>query len=130
MASDKEVLSALITIGQLTRQEREAFEGMWDQVDGRRGKLSPKQRTWAEKVFYAQKLDRPHQNRPPKETAPKIGFSYFDVERKVSASSIEQFETMCPSGKKGTPAYDRVAKFFSTGGHRFELRPLKDKPAK
>ena len=59
MASDRDVLSALIRIGQLTRQEREAFEGMWDQVDGRRGKLSPRQRAWAEKVYYAQKLDQP-----------------------------------------------------------------------
>lgn len=122
--TDRDILSALIRIGQLTRQEREAFESMWDQVDGRRGKLSPRQRSWAEKVYYAQKLDQPMAVRPPKEYAPKIGFAYDpNVKRVISASSLDQFEQMCPHVKKGGKAYQRVEHFFRTGGHRFELRP-------
>lgn len=129
MASDKDILSALIRIGQLTRQEREAFEGMWDQVDGRRGKLSPRQRAWAEKVYFAQKLDQPMAVRPPKEHAPRIAFAYdAKVKRVISASSLEQFETMCPHVTKGGKAYQRVEHFFRTGGHRFELRPKPKEP--
>ncbi len=123
MASPKDMLSALIQSGQLTTREREAFEGMWDQVHRTRGRLSNKQQAWVEKVFYEQKLDRP-QDLAPKKRYPKIGFIIDPTaKRTVSAVTLQQFETICPHFPKGSPTWKRVADFFRNGGIRFELRP-------
>lgn len=57
MATPKEMLSALLTRGQLDRRHQETFEGMWDAVH-RYGSLSNKQKAWVEREFYERKLDR------------------------------------------------------------------------
>ena len=116
------MLSTLLRIGQLTAMEREAFESMWDQIHRTRGKLSNKQSAWVERVFYKQQLDKP-QERPAKERSPKVGYFYDPtIKRTVSASNMKQFEVICPHIVKGSPAYQRVEKFFKNGGQRFELR--------
>lgn len=123
MASNKEMLSALIRIGKLTAQEREAFESMWDQAHrSANGKLSHKQKAWIEKVYYAQKLDQP-QARPAKVVPPKIGVIYDPTaKRTVEASTFKQFEAMCPHIVKGSSEYERVKTFFANGGTKFQLR--------
>lgn len=123
MASNKEMLSALIRLGKLTHQEREAFESMWDQVHRTAGKLSNKQRSWVEKVYFAQKLDQPKTLTPREPRSPKVGFAYDEaIKRTVAAFNITQFETICPTVAKDSPFYGRVKKFFESGGERFELR--------
>lgn len=122
MASQKDMLSALLRFGKITAQEREAFESMWDQAH-RTKKLSHKQNAWVEKVFYKQGLDKA-QERPAKEKpSPKVGFIYdADVKRTVSAANMKTFEMICPNVPKDSPLYKRVEKFFTSGGQRFELR--------
>jgi hypothetical protein len=117
------MLSALIRIGKITNQEREAFESMWDQIHRTRGKLSHKQNAWVEKVYFKQGLDK-NVARPAKEKpSPKIGFAYdAEAKRTVSASNMRQFETICPTVEKTSSFYLRVKKFFENGGVRFELR--------
>lgn len=123
MASAKNMLKKLLTVGKLTAQEKEAFESMWDQVHRTGGKLSHKQNAWIEKVFYKQGLDK-NVERPPKEkTSPKVGFIYDEkAKRTVSATNMKAFEAICPDVTKDSPLYQRVAKFFQNGGERFELR--------
>jgi hypothetical protein len=117
------MLSSLLRIGSLTKQEREAFESMWDQTHrSSRGELSNRQRAWIEKVYYAQHLDT-KQERAAKKIVPKTGFIYDPTATRTRvASNIKQFEVLCPSIKKDDPTYQRVESFFRNGGERFELR--------
>lgn len=128
MRRDQEMLKALLTQGQLTAQEREAFESMWDQTYRTR-KLSHKQMAWIEKAYFAQGLDKPRA-RKAKKRSPKVGFVYdLEAKRTRTAVNMAQFETLCPEVASDSPLYKRVAAFFKNGGERFELRPG-PKPAK
>lgn len=67
MQKDKKTLLGLLNSSELTRNELEAFQSMWDQIA--RGKaLTHKQRAWAERVYYKLGLDR---KEPPTASGPK-----------------------------------------------------------
>lgn len=124
---DQEMLSALLKQGRLTAKEREVFEGMWDQTF-RTKKLSHKQMAWIEKVYFQQELNRSIP-RAAKKRGPKVGFLRSETARRTTAAtSMKQFEAMCPHIEPGTPIYQRVQQFFRDGGERFELRPKKPEP--
>lgn len=116
------MLKALLTQGQLTAQEREAFESMWDQTHRTR-KLSHKQMAWIEKVYFKQELDKP-KARAAKTRTPKVGYIYdATAKRTTTACNMQQFREMCPHVEPGSALFKRVEAFFRNGGQRFELRP-------
>jgi hypothetical protein len=51
------MLTAILARATLTERERESFVDMWDRIH-RFNRCSDKQRSWIEKVYYGQKLDR------------------------------------------------------------------------
>lgn len=124
MAKPKDLLASLLKTGKLTSKEREAFEGMWDQLH-RAGKLSNKQKAWIESVHYKQELDRPRPiSGKPKRKPPKVLFLRDEnATRVLCVTSMVEFEVICKHIKKDSPRWKVVHDFFRDGGQLFELRP-------
>jgi hypothetical protein len=58
------MLKALLLCEEIEDDEREAFDDMYDRIEGRRvDELTHRQRSWVEKVFFKHELDR---EEPPK----------------------------------------------------------------
>ena len=56
---DRRMLKALLLCEEIEDDEREAFDDMYDQIEGRRrDELTHRQRSWVEKVFFKHNLDR------------------------------------------------------------------------
>lgn len=157
MASPKEMLSALLTRGQLDRRLQETFEGMWDAVH-RYGSLSSKQKAWVAREYYDRKLDRSNvpaapsprrvvhdvpKQRPgsgtyaavrtdmPASNSKKhyrIGYiNYAGTDRTLLVTNMTTLKELCPNIKPGTPQYAKIEAFFRKGGEVLRIKPAGDR---
>lgn len=122
MATTKDMLSAIIRFGKLTKQEEVTFGDMWDSLH-RFKSLSVKQAAWVEKVYLAQKLDKTENRVKPKK---KVGFiNDPSVTTPIRVESLLEFARAMPHVEKDSPLWKRVEAFLRTSDHVVELRPPK-----
>jgi len=147
MASPKELLSTLLQKGKLDPKEKEAFENMWDALH-RYGRLTQKQKAWAEKVYYTQELDRPNQppineRRPVRRVtqsgtfvgvgaakSSRIGYINHSGTREVILiTNFSMLKELCPDIKPGSKQYQKIEAFFRDGGQVLKIKPVQRQSA-
>src|SRR5512142_3312207 len=118
----RQMLETILKTATLSAKEREAFESMYD-ATFKFGKLSKRQLSWVEEVYYKQNLSAI--GRPPPKKSPKVAFIRDDATKgTLKAHNLEHFMRLRPSTEKGSPLYLKVQEIFKAVGLVFEIRGM------